>query len=278
VALAWGTTFVMTQGVVATMPVSSFLLWRFAIATLALVALRPRAVMHLTRRDRRRGFVVGLAMSAGFALQSLGLQHTSASTSGFVTGLFVALTPVMSGLLFREPIPRRVLGGVALATVGLAALSIHGLAVGAGEAITLLGAVAFATQIALLGRYSTTGNALGLTTIQLGVVSLVGLALAPLEGGLQLPSSAGTWAQLAFLGIVASALAFTVLTWSQSHLSSTRAAVIMTGEPLWAAVAGVLIAADPVTPRLLTGGILILAAMLIVEAGPLRAPRLLFSQ
>ncbi len=251
VAVVWGSTFVLAQDLVSRMPVSSFLFWRFAIATIVMVAVRPRAVSRLEPRDRRRAVVLGLVVGTGFALQTLGLRYTTASVSGFVTGMFVVLTPVMSGLLFRERVPASVRPGVALAVVGLAVLSLDGWSLGFGEVVTLGGAVAFAAEIAMLGQWATSRNAYGVTLIQLGVVALVGAALTPVDGGLRVPASAGAWAGLAFLGLVASALAFTVQTWTQSHLSATRAAVIMTSEPLWAGVVGVLVAGEPATARLL---------------------------
>ncbi len=269
VTVVWGSTFVLTQDVVASMPVSSFLAWRFGIATIALIAIRPRAMAELPPRARRQAFAIGLAVSAGFALQSIGLQHTAASTSGFITGMFVVLTPMVSSLLFRERVPTRVWWGVSLAVAGLAVIALQGWTIGFGDGITLMAALAFAVQIALLSQWSTPQQAFGMTTIQMGVVTLFGVALTPLDGGLILPATPVAWADLVFLGVVASAIAFCVQAWSQAHLPATRTAVIMTGEPLWAAITGILLASDPVTARLLIGGALILAAMRVVEsAGP----------
>jgi drug/metabolite transporter (DMT)-like permease len=267
VTVVWGSTFVLSQSLVSVIPVSSFLFWRFAIATAALVAIHPTAALRLPRRDQRRAGVAGIALASGFALQSVGLQHTSATTSGFITGLFVVLTPLVSAGLFRERIPPRVWWGVWLAVAGLAALSLRGWAVGAGDAVTLAGALAFAMQIALLARWTTRENAYGIAVIEMGVIALTGLALTSVDGGVRVPATVEAWAGLAFLGVVASAVAFTVQAWAQSHLSATRTAVIMTAETLWAGLTGVLIAHDSVTARLLVGGVLILAAMYVVELG-----------
>lgn len=272
VTVVWGSTFALTKDVVTDLPVSSFLLWRFGIAVVALAAFRPNSVRRLSARDRRRAVLVGLIVFAGFALQSVGLQHTSATTSGFITGMFVVLTPLMSGLLFRDRVPARAWAGIALATAGLATIALRGWSVGGGELLTLLGALAFAVEIAVLSRWSTPQNAYGLTVIELGVAGLGGLLLTTLDGGPQLPGTASAWAGLVFLALAASAIAFCVQAWSQAHLSATRTAVIMTGEPVWAGVAGVLLVGDSVTPRLVVGGLLIIAAMILVEAQTLRWP------
>lgn len=273
VTVVWGSTFVLAQSLIATMPVSSFMFWRFAIAAVALAAARPRAITTIAARDRRRAVAIGLVVGAGFALQTLGLRYTTASVSGFVTGMFVVLTPVMSGLLFRESVSASVRWGVALAMVGLAVLSLHGSSVGLGEAVTLVAAVAFAAQIAMLGQWATSRNAYGVTLVQLGVVAVVGAGLTVLDGGPRLPASAGAWGALAFLGLVASALAFTVQTWAQSQMSATRTAVIMTSEPLWAGIVAVVVAGEQAGVRLLVGGSFVLLAMYVVELGPRRAPR-----
>jgi drug/metabolite transporter (DMT)-like permease len=199
VTIAWGTTFVLTQNLVAEMPVSSFLFWRFAIAAVTLAVLRPRAVTRLSPRDRRHALVAGSALAAAFTLQSVGLQHTSATTSGFITGMFVVLTPLVSAALFRDRIPARVWWGVGLAVGGLGVLSLRGWAVGPGDALTLLGALAFAVQIALLAQWTTPSNAFGIATVEMAVVAVVGLGLTVLDGGPQMPTSAETWAALAFL-------------------------------------------------------------------------------
>ena len=273
VTVVWGSTFVLVQRLIATMPVSSFMFWRFAIAAIALATVRPRAIAAIAPRERRRGVAIGLVVGVGFALQTVGLRYTSASVSGFVTGMFVVLTPVMSGLLFRERVTASVRWGVALAVAGLAVLSLRGWSVGFGEVVTLAAAVAFAAQIAMLGQWATSHNAYGVTLVQLGVVALVGAGLTVLDGGPKLPDSVGAWVGLAFLGLVASALAFTVQTWSQSHLSATRTAVIMTSEPLWAGIVAVLVAGEPGSVRLLVGGALVLLAMYVAELGPHRTMR-----
>src|SRR5947207_3868872 len=126
------------------MPVMDFLAWRFVIAALAMLVLRPRSVAGLSPADRRHGVLLGLALGAGYVAQTFGLENTPATVSGFITGLFVVFTPLCAGALLRRNIPATAWVGVALATLGLALLSLHGLSVGRGEAITLLCAVSFA--------------------------------------------------------------------------------------------------------------------------------------
>ena len=267
VTAVWGSTFVVVKDAVRQMPVTDFLAWRFALAAFAMILLRPRAVAHLGRQGRRVGIVLGLALGAGYLLQTLGLQTTSAAVSGFVTGMFVVLTPLGAALLLREPPSRSAWAAVALATVGLGLLSLHGLTVGTGELLTLGCAAAFALHIVGLGRHASSYDAFGLAVVQL--LTVAGLcAVVAVPGGLATPPDAGVWGALALTSLAATALAFVVQTWAQAHLAPTRAAVVMTMEPVFAGVFAIGVAGEAFGLRAAAGAVLVLAAMVLTEVGP----------
>ena len=267
VTAVWGSTFVVVKDAVDRMPVSDFLTWRFALAALAMLLLRPRSVAALPRSGRRAGLVLGLALGAGYLFQTLGLQTTSAAVSGFITGMFVVLTPLGAALLLREPPGAAAWGAVGLATVGLGLLSLRGLAIGGGELLTFLCAVAFALHIVGLGRWASSYDAYGLAVVQLLVVAaLCGVVAVP--GGLVVPPDAGVWGALVLTALAATALAFVVQTWAQAHLPPTRAAVLMTMEPVFAGVFAVAVAGERLGARTVLGALLVLAAMVLTEVGP----------
>lgn len=267
VTAVWGSTFVVVKDAVHRMPVSDFLTWRFALAALAMLVLRPRAVAALSPAGRRAGAVLGLALGAGYLFQTVGLQTTSAAVSGFITGMFVVLTPLGAALLLREPPGLPAWLAVGLATVGLALLSLRGLSVGAGELLTLLCAVAFALHIVGLGRWASSYDAYGLAVVQLLVVALL-CAVVAVPGGLAVPPDGGVWAALALTALAATALAFVVQTWAQAHLSPTRAALVMTMEPVFGGLFAVLLGGEHLGPRTLLGALLVLGAMVLTEVGP----------
>jgi len=267
VTAVWGSTFVVVKDAVGRMPVTDFLTWRFGIAAAAMLVLRPRTVAALGPAGRRAGLVLGVALGAGYLLQTLGLQTTSAAVSGFVTGMFVVLTPLGAALLLHTRPGRPALAAVVLATAGLALLSLHGLAVGGGELLTLGCAAAFALHIVGLGRWAATFDAFGLAVVQLLTTTTLCAAVA-LPGGLVVPPDAGVWGALVLTALAATALAFLVQTWAQSHLPPTRAAVIMTMEPVFGGVFAVVVGGESLGPRALVGAALVLAAMLLTELGP----------
>ena len=268
VTAIWGSTFVVVKDAIERMPVLDFLAWRFALGAVVMLAVRPRAVARLSRDGKRHGALLGVALGAGYLFQTFGLQTADAAVSGFITGMFVVFTPLAAGLLLRHRVGGAAWVAVVLATIGLALLSLEGLRIGRGEALTLLCAVAFALHIVGLGEWSRRHDAYALAVVQLAVVA-VGCALGAVAGGFAVPPDLGVWGALALTAVLATAVAFVVQTWAQAHLAPTRAAVIMTMEPVFAG-AFAAIAGETFGLRKLAGAVLILAAMLATEVGPRR--------
>lgn len=268
VTAAWGSTFAVVQAAIEVMPVYDFLFWRFGIAGALLVLLHPMSLRRLSRRDLRNGGILALVLAVSYALQTFGLRYTAASVSGFITGMFLVFVPLIGAALFRRRIGAAAWAAVALATVGLALLSLRGFAFGFGETLTLLCAIGFALHLVLVGEWSTTGTAYGLTVLQLvGVAALSGAA-GLWDGRLEVPQDRRMWLVVLFMAVVATLIAFLVQTWAIPLVGPVRGAVILTGEPVFAGVFGVLIAGDVITWRTALGGMCILAAMLLVELAP----------
>jgi drug/metabolite transporter (DMT)-like permease len=269
VTAIWGSTFVVVKDAVEEIPVTDFLTWRFGLAALAMLVVRPRSVAALGPSGRRAGLLVGLALGAGYLFQTVGLQHTSAAVSGFITGMFVVLTPLGSALLLRTKVDGSAWLAVVVATAGLALLSLHGLSVGYGELLTLGCAAVFALHIVGLGRWASSYDAFGLAAVQL-ITTAVMCAACAVPGGLEVPRSGTVWWALALTSIGATAVGFVVQTWAQSVMPPTRAAVIMTMEPVFSGLTAVVVAHEHLGPRVVLGALLVLAAMLLTEIGPRR--------
>ncbi len=264
VTAAWGATFIVVQGAISRMPVMDFLAVRFCVAALAMIALRPNCLRGMTQLGFKRAALLGLALGLGYITQTFGLQHASVAVSGFITGMFVVLTPVISWLLLKRNIGANVWWAVALATGGLAVLSLNGWSIGVGELLTLLCALFFAFHVVGLGEWSSKHNVYGLALLQISFVAGLCLAAA-LPGGLTLPPDSGVWLAVIVTALVATAFAFVVQTWAQSLVSATRAAVIMTMEPVFAGIFAVLLAGNQISARTIIGGAMVLVAMLLTE-------------
>ncbi len=264
--MAWGSTFFLIKDVVARMPVPDFLAVRFAIAALALFAFQPTAVARLDTIARRRAVALGGVYGLAQTFQTAGLDRTSASVSGFITGMYVVLTPLLAGVLLHQHVGRLAWCAVALATGGLAALSLGGVAIGGGEALTLVCAALYALHIIGLGAWSTSRDAFGLSVLQMATIAVVCM-IAAAPGGLTLPPDGAAWAGVGYTALVAGALALVVQTWAQAHLTATRSAIVMTMEPVFAGTFAVILGGESVTLRLVLGGSLVLAAMYLSELG-----------
>ena len=264
VTAVWGYTFLAVQNAIARMPVMDFLSWRFAVASIIMIALRPACLHNMTRLELLRGVGLGTVLGLGYIAQTYGLLYASAAISGFITGMFVVLTPVMSWIIFRRKTNRNTWLVVALATVGLALLSLNGWSVGIGELLTLVCAVFFAVHIVGLGEWSSQYDPYGFSLIQIATVAVISL-IAAAPDGISMPPDAGVWLVVGITAVLATAVAFLVQTWAQSLVSATRAAVVMTMEPVFAGIFAVVIGGNQLTLRTLAGAACILAAMLIIN-------------
>ena len=267
VTAAWGSTFFLIKDLLAEVSVLDFLSIRFAIAAAVLLAIAPRSVLRLSADDVRRGVLLGGLYGLAQVLQTLGLERTPASVSGFVTGMYVVATPLFAAVLLRERITRATWSAVVLATVGLGFLSLQGFAVSYGVALTFMSALVYALHIIGLARWSRTSNAFGLAVVQMIVIAAI-CTLVSAPNGIGVPDTVGGWSSLLYMAVVAGALAMLAQTWAQAHLASTRAAVIMTMEPVFAAFFAVLFGGEVLTSRMLVGGGLVLTAMYLVELSP----------
>jgi drug/metabolite transporter (DMT)-like permease len=269
VTASWGSTFFLIKIVLEELPVLDFLAVRFAIATAALLVIFPRAVGRLSSTAVRSGVVLGLLYGVAQILQTAGLAHTPASVSGFITGMYVICTPLLAAPLLKQRIGALTWCAVLLSLGGLAVLSLRGLSVGYGEALTLVAAVLYALHIVGLGAWSRPADAIGLTIVQLAVITAVCL-VASAPDGVTLPGTASAWWSVIYMAVVAAALALALQTWAQAHLPPTRAAIIMTMEPVFAAGFAVSLGGEDTTTRMVVGGTMVLAAMLLVELAPRR--------
>jgi drug/metabolite transporter (DMT)-like permease len=266
--LVWGSTFLVTKSSLDDLSPSSFLLWRFGVAAVVLVATGYRHVLALTEKERRTGLILGLALAAGFLLQTTGLRDTPAGVSGFLTGTAVILTPLAAAVLFGERVGRAGVGATVMAALGLAVMGLRSADLTFGAALTLAGAACFAVHISGLSSWATPGNALGLTAVSVAVAALVCGVSGAVRQELSYPSSRSSLGAVLYVALAATCLGFLVQAWAQSSMSATRAAVVMTSEPLFAALIAVAVGGETLTAVTWLGGGLVVASMFVAELGP----------
>ncbi len=277
-AFAFGTTFVVVKDAVDRVDPFMFLAARFmmAAAVVAVFAWWPgrvpkrSAVPQLGRHGLvAHGLLAGSALLIGYAFQTVGLQHTTGSVSAFITYLLVIMVALLHALRWRRWPTMMVAVGVVTATVGLFLLSAGagrgGWAVGAGELLTLLGALGFALHIMVLDEVAQHHDTLRLLAIQLAVVGAVSLVPTVVRQDFHLPLR--VWGAAAYTALVASALAIFLQTWAQQHLDPTRTALLLMLEPVFAGVVGVIVG-DHLGVRQAVGAGAILVGIALAESGP----------
>jgi drug/metabolite transporter (DMT)-like permease len=245
VTVVWGVTFVQVKDAVAIYPLFAFLALRFAIASLALFPLAfTRSRRSSWKRGAVAGMLLGLLLAGAYAFQTVGLVHTTVSSAGFVTGLYVVVTPLLALVLLRRRIEPATWLAVALAGLGFAMLS--GIPQGSrfGNALVLVSALLWAAQIVLMERYAPRFDPLILAFSEMATCLVCFAAIALARGDLSVPRGWVVWGALLVTGLLASAFAFLVQSWAQQRISAVRTAIVFALEPVFAAVFGVLLAGD----------------------------------
>ena len=265
VTAVWGWTFVVVQDAIALYGVLGFLALRFLLAA---AALAPLLYRKMTRRTLFVGGGIGVVLAAGYLFQTLGLLYTTPTNSGLITGLFVVFAPLTALFFFRERIPNPAILAIVMSLGGmvlLAGQSASGVRVGDG--LTVVCAAALGAHIALLSRYAKEHDAGALALAQMASMAVVFTVLWPIFGTVEAPPRAVVL-PLLLTGLVASAGAFYVQTTVQQHIPVARAAIILTMEPVFAALFGYWLAGDRLDQIQLIGAALILSALVVGEVVP----------
>ena len=275
IAAVWGLTFVMVQDAIELLPTMAFLGYRFVPAALLVALVFRRRLRALSPAGWRAGILMGAFLTAGYAFQTLGLEETSASNAGFITGLFVVLTPLLGAILLRERIAPLGWAAAMASALGLYLLSGGGGDLELrGDGLVFLCAIAFAAHILVTARAVTEHDVGALLVVQLAVCGLVCLAIAALGGDLEAPRGWTVWSALLVTSLVASALGFFVQTFAQQHAPPARTALILASEPAFAGLFGWLLADERLSAVSWAGAALIMAAIVAVELVPrLRPPQ-----
>jgi drug/metabolite transporter (DMT)-like permease len=261
----WGVTFVQVKDAVALYPLFAFLAVRFAIATATLAVPGTRRVRSLRWPGVAAGAWLGLLLAVGYVLQTAGLERTTVSSTGFVTGMYVVFTPLLALALLRSRIPGAAWAGVGVSTAGLALLSgVHAGSSG-GVLLVLAGAAVYSLQIVLMERFAPRYDAVAFTFVEMAA-ACVGLAVvAVARGELDIPRGWTVWGALVVTGVFASALGFLVQTWAQRETSATRTALAFAMEPVFAALFGITLNGDRLGVVGWSGCAAIMAGILLAE-------------
>jgi drug/metabolite transporter (DMT)-like permease len=259
----WGGSFVVMKDSLEKQDVISFLSTRFIIAAILMLACKPKALIGLGRKLWLRATLLGILLAAGFIFQSVGLTKTTVSSTGFITGLYLVFTPIISWFLLRRKVLKLQLFAVISATIGLYLIAYNGVVFGFGEILVLISAIIFALQIVALGEWSDGKNAYQLTLIQI-LVSAIIFVLISSRDGYQIPPDNSVWLAVIFTAVFATFIGFLIQVKAQAVMTATAAGVVLAMEVPFAFMFGLYFDNDPLTLRIASGGILVMLAMAMV--------------
>lgn len=282
VAIFWGSSFVLIKLATETTtdavsPVAQdivagslmFLLCRYLIATGVLAVVQPQSWLRARRGDWARGSVLGALYLTALVLQTIGLQRTSPGVSGFITGMNIAMVPFLYWLFAKRSPGRYQIVGAIIVTIGLAALSLQGdFTLSGGDSLTLLGALLYALHIMATGFYAPKVRAATLAFTQIAFSAAALLVVTPFVTPITFSLPWEFWAMTVWMALTGTIYAFFIQSWGQRYTTSTHAAILLGFESVFAATAGIVFGMDSLTWRLLIGGSLMLAGVLIVELLP----------
>ncbi|WP_296260112.1 MULTISPECIES: DMT family transporter [unclassified Pseudomonas] len=261
----WGWSFVAIHLALQEVNAPSFNALRFLIGALVMIPFVYNRLAHLSVSHYLQAGAAGVALFFAFAFQTSGIKYTTASNASFITGLAIVFTPLFAFLILKaKPTYNQALGG-AIATVGLALLTLRGLAIHYGDLLVLVCAIFTALHIIVLSDVSKRVDAAVLAFVQITVVGGLSLLWAFFDGGFQLSTTYSATSAVIIIGVLGTAAAYFVQTKAQVTSSPARIALILVLEPVFGGIFGYFLGGDRLALVNLAGACLIVAGMVVTE-------------
>ena len=263
IAAVWGSSFVVMKDSLERQNVFSFLSSRFILAALLMFLYKPGVFRGLTKKFIYRGIIAGILLGGGYIFQTYGLTKTTVSNTGFITGLYLVFTPLISLIILKRHVLKIQWLAVIVATIGLFFISYNGVTIGLGEILVLISAFIYGAHFVALGEWSDGKNTYALTFIQVVTVAAL-TSIFAFKDGFQIAPDSTVWLAILYTAFFATFIGFLIQTKAQSVMSATVASVLLATETPFAVFFGLYFHSDLLTLRIITGGSLVMAAMALV--------------
>jgi len=266
VTLVWGSSFVLTKNSLDHLDTYNFLAIRFLLAALISGIIFYRNIINADKATIKYGVLIGIILFTAYAFQTVGLNYTSASKSGFITGFAVVIVPILSAFLLKIKPPKSAIIGVVFAIIGLSFLTLDSsLSLSIGDLYTLICAFMFALHIITVGKYTVNVDSIAMAIIQIGVVGVLSLFVSFSTEKPILPTGLEIWVPMLILSVLCTSGAYIIQNLMQKFTSPTHTALIYSGEPVFSAIFAYYVASEVLTKRAIFGSILILFGMIVSE-------------
>lgn len=270
VSFIWGSGFVVTKTALDSLSPMYIMFFRFAIASILAIIIFGKHLKTATKSDIKAGFFMGVFLSLGFALQTIGLQFTSVGKQAFLTGTNVVMVPFVYMILTKKKPKKNNVIAAILTFVGIGLLTLNfenNVMLNKGDLYTLSCALFFALHIVTTGYFSSDKNPFVINTIQLISSTIFFLIAVFFVDGFKTSLSTSAILTVSYLGVLSTFLAFSLQTFAQKYTSSTHAAIILSLESVFGSALGVIILGEFFTPLMIIGCVVIFIGIITAETG-----------
>ena len=269
-AILWGTSFVVLKNTLDSIGTLWVLALRFTFSALIMLCVTFRSVRHASARCLKGGAWMGAALAAAYIVQTYGLVYTTPGKNAFLTSTYCVLTPFFSWVVYRRrpELSHLIAAVLCVAGIGFISLSEGFTDVNVGDLLTLFCGVFYSIHILLIERFSDSGDAATLSTLQFAVAACICWIGALLFESPPVNVPAEAWLSIAYLTVMCTAVCFFLQAWGIRYTPVTTAAMIMTLEAVFGVLISILFYHEVVTPKIALGFALVFAAVLMAELRP----------
>ncbi len=267
-ALVWGYSFLTMKTVLDTVPTFMLLSCRFLLSAIIMfVIFRKRIKAHFNREYLGFGVLMGCVIWSAYAAQTLGLVDTTPGKNAFLTGTYCILVPFIALVLFRERVTKWHIASALLCLVGVGFVALDNFSIQMGDLMTLVGAVFFAVDMAVVGHIGRTRDVSVLTSWMFLFVGLCSLA-ATIAFEPRVPAEQWTpeiIGQLVFLAVVCTTIGLLLQNQALSHVPPATGSLLLSLESPSGVLFSVLMAGEVLTGKLIFGFVLIFLSIVLSE-------------
>ncbi len=266
VAMAWGLGFIVIKNALNFMDPVYMLFLRFTVSTVIIGLLFIKKTLSIKKEDLKAGSVIGIFLFIAFLAQTVGLQYTEAGKQAFLTASNVVMVPFLLWLIIKKKPDKFDALAAIMAFIGIGLISLEGsFSLNKGDKLTLICAVFFALHIISVGHFSKKHDPIKLTIVQFGVAAILSLITCLILGLEFTPINMEITKAILFLSLVNTVFAFGVQNVAQKYTSSSHAAIILSLESVFGALASVLIMKEKMTMQILLGCLIMFLAVITAE-------------
>lgn len=280
VTLYWGSSFIITKSELNNISAFNLISLRFIIAFVLSSVIFYKSLIKINLKTIKYGFILGLALFAMFAVMTVGLNYTSASNAGFLSSLAVIVVPILSTLVFKQHLEKRLILSVGMALVGIGLLTLNdNLSFNLGDILCITGALLCAIHIMITEKLTRQVDSVALGIVQFGFVGLFSTITSFIWEKPILPQTTTSWVSVILLAVFCTAIGYMVQTIAQKYTTATHTGLIFGLEPISAAVSAYLFAGEVLSTKGYIGAAVLLSALFIAEINPniFRSKKLIYN-